>query len=221
MNKNFDTALEKAFEKEFCWLDSFENPYANYEFTSQFEANMKAIIPKSEFTYVSIGKRRIRKTLLAALVALLAVLITGCAFGVYYLVEWNEVQNDKQGTLDITFDINGKHTSDSDTPVLPKIPAGYIITEQFNDDSSCIIIYCDAQQNQIIYSQSNDIENMSVSIDNEDAVFKETIINGCKGYTSSKEGVNALYWTDSTCFYELQGTCDMDILWQMAESMID
>lgn len=217
MNKNFDIALENAFEKEFSWLDAFENPYANYEFSSQFESSMKTIIPKAEFTYVSIGKCRIRKTLLAALVAFLAVLIMGCAFGVYYLVEWNEVQNDKQGTLDITFDISGEPTSDSDTPVLPKTPAGYTITEQFNDDSSYIIIYCDAQQNQIIYSRSNDIENMSVSIDNEDAVFKETIINGYKGYTSSKEGVNALYWADSTYFYELQGTCDMDVLYGMIE----
>ena len=221
MNKNFDTALENAFEKEFSWLDAFENPYANYEFTLRFEANMKAIIPKAEFTYVSIGKRRIRKTLLAALVALLAVLITGCAFGVYYLVEWNEVQNDKQGTLDITFDISGKPSSDSNTSVVPKTPAGYTITEQFDDDSSCIIVYSDAQQNQIIYSRSNDIENMSVSIDNEDAIFKETIINGYKGYTSSKEGVHALYWADSTYFYELQGTCEMDILLTMAESMVN
>lgn len=221
MNNNFDSALENAFKKEFAWLDVFENPTAKYEFSSQFESSMKTIIPKAEFTYVSIGKRRIRKTLLAALVALLSVLITGCAFGVYYLVEWNEVQNDKQGTLDITFDVNGEHSSDLDTTVLPKNPAGYTITEQFNDDSTYIIVYSDSEQNQIIYSQSNGMENMSVSIDNEDAVFKETIINGYKGYTSSKEGVNALYWADSTYFYELQGTCDMDILWQMAESMIN
>ncbi|MBR3785946.1 MAG: DUF4367 domain-containing protein [Firmicutes bacterium] len=221
MNKNFDSALENAFDKEFSWLDAFENPYASYKFSSQFESSMNTIIPKAEFTYVSIGKRRIRKTLLAALVALLAILITGCAFGVYYLVEWNEVQNDKQGTLDITFDITGEPSSDSNTSVVPKTPAGYTITEQFDDDSSCIIVYSDAQQNQIIYSRSNDIENMSVSIDNEDAIFKETIINGYKGYTSSKEGVHALYWVDSTYFYELQGTCDIDVLFTMAESMVN
>jgi len=219
MNKNFDIALEYALVKEFLWLDNFENPYTNYEFSSQFESNMKTIIPKAEFTYVSIGKQRIRKTLLAALVALLAILITGCAFGVYYLIEWNETQNDKQGALDVTFDIKGGSSSDSNTPGLPKTPAGYSITEQFIDDSSCIIVYSDSKQNQIIYAQSNDIENMSVSIDNEDADFKETTINGCKGYTSTKDGINALYWADSNCFYELQGTCEMDVLHSMTKSI--
>ena len=82
MNKNFDAALSQALEKEFSWLDDFENPYANYEFSSQFESKMRSIILKSEFSYVSVGQRRIRKTMLVALVALLAIVITGCAFGV-------------------------------------------------------------------------------------------------------------------------------------------
>lgn len=62
---------------------------------------------------------------------------------------------------------------------------------------------------------------MNLSIDNEDAVFEEATINGCKGYSSYKDGVNALYWASGTCFYELQGTCDMNMLWQMAESMVE
>ena len=33
MNKNFDAALSQVFEKEFSWLDDFENPYADYEFS--------------------------------------------------------------------------------------------------------------------------------------------------------------------------------------------
>ena len=217
MNKNFDTTLAQAFEEEFSWLDDFENPYANYAFSSQFESNMQTIIPKAEFTYVSIGKQRIRKTLLAAFVALLAILITGCALGVHYLMEWHETQNNKQGTLDVTFDIKSGNTSDSNTAQLPKTPDGYTITNQSVNDSSCILIYSNSQQNQIIYSRSADIENMSVSIDNEDADFKETIINGCKGYTSTKDGINALYWADNTYFYELQGTCTMDVLYGMLE----
>jgi hypothetical protein len=220
MNKNFNTALEKAFNKEFSWLDHFENPYSTYGFSSQFESNIKSIIPKSAFTYVSVGKKRIRKTLLVALVALLALVITGCAVAVHYIIEWHEEQNINQGTLDVTFDIKGQDAPEEEATSIPETPTGYTITEQHIDVSSCIIIYSDSQENQIVYSLNN-IDNMKVSIDNEVADFEETIINGCKGYSSSKDGTNALYWASVTHFYELQGTCDMGILLTMAESMVN
>lgn len=221
MNKNFDLALENALKNEFCWLDEFENLYSDYKFSPQFESSMKTIIPKAEYTYVSVGKKRIRKTLLAALIALLAIAITGCAVAVHYIVKWHEEQNIHQGTLDVSFELDEEQPTNPGNTTLPKTPATYTITEQYDDDFSCIIIYTDSQENQIIYSHCNDVENMSVSIDNEDADFKETIINGCKGYASSKEGINVLYWADNTYLYELQGTCDMDTLWKMAESMIE
>ena len=186
MKMNFDAALSQAFEKEFSWLDDFENPNADYELSSQFESKMRSIILKSEFSYVSVGQRRIRKTMLVALVALLAIVITGCAFGVYYLVTWNEEQNDQQGTLDVTFDVDANLVDVADV-ILPKTPIGYTITEKIDDGSSYIMIYSDLHESQIIYSRSGDIENMSISIDNEDADFKETTIRGFKGYHSLKD----------------------------------
>ena len=216
MKKNFDAALSQAFEKVFSWLDDFESPYADYEFSSQFESKMRSIILKSEFSYVSVGQRRIRYTMLVALVALLAIVITGCAFGVYYLVTWNEEQNDKQGPLDVTFDVATNLVDVADV-LLPKTPTGYTITEKIDDGSSYIMIYSDSHENQIIYSRSGDIENMSISIDNEDADFKETTIHGFKGYQSFKDGIYALYWADGNYFYELQGTCELDVLYKMIE----
>ncbi len=60
-----------------------------------------------------------------------------------------------------------------------------------------------------VYSQDSDIDNMSLSIDNEDADFKELTINGHKGYYYEKEGLNAFFWTDGVYFYTLQGICSM------------
>ncbi|MDD6042861.1 MAG: DUF4367 domain-containing protein [Eubacteriaceae bacterium] len=221
MNNNFDVALKHALTNEFCWLDDFENPYAEYAFSPQFETSMNAIILKAENNYISVGKRRIRKTLLVAIIALLALVITGCAVAVHYIVEWNEEQNDAQGTLDVVFQLDGENSSHSNNITLPKTPDGYTITEKYDDELSCTMVYSDPEGNQIIYSHYNNIENLSTSIDNEDATFEEATINGSKGYTYSKEGVNALYWASGHYFYELQGTCDMNILWKMAESMID
>lgn len=218
MNKNFDTALTNAFKKEFSWLDYFENPYENYKFSSQFESNMKNIISKSKSTYISVGKKRIRKTLLAALVALLAIIITGCALTIYYFVDWHEEQNDKKGTLDIGFEIDNGQTLDS---ALPAIPNGYTIVSEISDDSSHVIRYSNGDGLQIGFTRYSDIENRNISIDNEDAAFSETTINGYKGYIYAKDGLNALYWADTTYFYILQGTCDVDVLLTMANSTIN
>lgn len=87
MNKNFDSAIKNAFDKEFFWLNDFENPYADYQFSRQFKSNMESIIPTSEYTYVSIGRNRVRKSMLVALIALLAFAITGCAVVAHYIVE--------------------------------------------------------------------------------------------------------------------------------------
>ena len=60
---------------------------------------------------------------------------------------------------------------------------------------------------------------MSLSIDNEDAYFEEISINGYKGYESSKDNINAVCWADGLYYYELQGTCEISILKEMAESL--
>lgn len=218
MNNNFNTALKDAMEVEFSYLDTLENPYKSYRFSSDFESKMNVTILKSEFTYVSIGKKRIRKALLVALIALLAFAITGCAFAVHYIIEWHEEQNHKNRTLDITFETRQEYSSNSSDATIPKTPSGYTITEQSSDEHSLLISYSHPQGDQISFSQLDDVENMGISIDNDATYFEAATINGYKGYAYSKDGINTLYWADSTYFYVLQGTCEMDILETMAET---
>ena len=219
MNKNFDTALKKALEKEFEMLDDFENHYSRHDFSSQFESKIKTIIPKAELAYVSIGRMRIRRTMLVALIALLAFTITGCAVAAHYIIEWHEEQNSRQGTLDINFELNeGPHTSREDT-IYPETPQNYSIVSEEKDGFSRVISYMDDEEHQIIFTQYNDIEQMGLSIDNEDASFEKVTVNGQKGYADSREGIQALYWADSTYFYVLQGTCKIDVLRKMSESI--
>ena len=180
---------------------------------------MERIISTSECTYVSIGRKRVRKSLLIALITLLAFAITGCAVVAHYIVEWKSSQNDEQGTLDIYFDIESESTLYIPEYVYPNVPDGFFATDEYKEDGFLNIKYENNTGRQISYSQFSDLENMSLSIDNENAAFEEATINGYKGYTYSKEGINALYWTDGVHFYILQGTCETDILLEMSESM--
>lgn len=219
MKNNFEAAIESALTDEFAWLDGLKNPYSNYEFSPQFEKNMKKILPKAACEYVSLGKRRVRKIFVVVLAAILAIAITGCAFVVHYLVEWNETENGEQRTLDVTFDSRDNTGENEITTAMPKTPKGYKITDQYCDDYSCTINYSHSDGTQISFTKCNDLENMSVSIDNEDSDLKEIAINVYKGYIYKKDNINIIYWTDSTCFYVLQGTCDTDVLIKMAVSV--
>ena len=40
-----------------------------------------------------------------------------------------------------------------------------------------------------------------------------------KGYAYSKLGNQVLVWSDGIALYDICGTCDFEILWQMAESL--
>ena len=223
MNRQYDDAIRHAFDEEFAWLDDFKNPYENHIFSDGFEAQIKQIARRADCRYVSIGRRRIRR-LFVALIALMLFAIT-CYAAVKAVpketstepkIQWNETQNDLYGTLDVTFETKG------DLPPVsldPKTPAGYTIDDILEDEFALFILYSNNDGNLILYSRDHGIENASYGIDNEDADFREVSINGFKGYSSYKEGRNHLFWTDGTDFYMLQGTCSMDVLWDMAATM--
>lgn len=214
MNNNLKIALEKALENEFSYMDDLDNPYTEYEFSPQFEKKIKKITPKAEFTYVNVGRMRIRKAMIAAAIALLALAVTGCAIAAHYIVEWNETQNDEQGTLDVTFNVSGDGPHSSE-PFSPKLPEGYTITNEYEDPLSHTFECSDDEGHFLIYSCQDGIETMGLSIDNEDSEIEEIVINGHKGYSRKKDGRCFLYWTDDRYFYQLQGTCEMDVLMDM------
>lgn len=221
MDNNFDTALNIALEKEFAWLENFENPNGKHEFSPGFEEKMNKIFSMSEYTYISVGKKRIRKSVFAALVALFILIATGCAAVTSHLIiTWHETENNSQGTMDVTFDIKNNSLEKAEFQcITPNIPLGYTVTDIQQDLTTYAIEYSDDKGNTIYYSQNSDVENMGLSIDNENANLEEVNINGYKGYSYKKEGMTALIWTDGIYLYTLQGTCKMKVLKEMTKTI--
>ena len=221
MNENLQKALLEAMHKEFSWINDFDNPYEEYEFSPKFESNMHDICKKADYSYITVGSKRIRKSLIAILVALFVLAASGCAIITKYIVTWNETQNDKQGTLDVTFDITGPENSGEFVPKAPTAPAEYTFTIITKEYETYIMEFIGPNEETIIYSQQSVDESMSLSLDNEDAYFEEVTINGCKGYEYIKDGVSALCWSDGIYYYDLQGTCEITILKEMAKSLAE
>ncbi len=223
MKNTYRSALCQALSDEFAWLDNFANPYEDHEFSAAFSDKIACLTRQSGYRYVSVGRRRIRRALIV-LIALMLFAVT-CYAAVKSQpekastepkIQWNETQNDLYGTLDITFEREGELPPVS---LDPQIPGGYTIDKEYNDDASFGFECSDKKGYLILYIRSYGITNSTVGIDNENADFREVSINGFKGYSYRKEGTNALFWTDGTDFYMLQGTCDMDVLWEMAATM--
>lgn len=218
-NDHLQKAFSEALNKEFYWINDFENPYKDYTFSPKFKANMKNICKKAEYTYFTLGNKRIRKGLIAILIALFILAASGCAILTKYIITWNETQNDKQGTLDITFDIKDPETNGEFIYKTPATPTEYNKENVTKEENFYSIEYLNPAGESIIYCQQALDESMSLSLDNEDAYFEETLINGHKGYKYFKDGVSAFSWADGVYYYDLQGTCDDSILEEMIDSL--
>lgn len=226
MNEVLRQAAQAAVSKQYAWVPDPEKLDYEYVLSRSFEKKLKKRIRKTlkeeNPDYIHVGRFRMRRAVAVALIVALIMVMTACAVAVQRIIAyWNETQNEESGTLDVTFDIDDPNGLSKEFQfVRPETPDGYeIMHEETFSNAEYEIEYRDVGKNVIYYSQSDNVDTMSIGIDNEDADFKEEDINGNKGYTYSKKGYNALIWTDGVALYQLSGTCTMDILWNMALSI--
>lgn len=219
MSKYFNEALKQASYTEFSWIDTFENPYNDYVFSKEFEDRMQEIVNQSKYAYLGMSGHRFRKKFILILIATLALLISGYAIAHYY-IQWNEIQNDDYGTLDVEFEID-ENLPDIDVDfIYPSIPSGYNELEKTNTTRVLMLQYQNNQGEIISYSQEIGLAGMgSISINNETEMFEEVPINGFKGYYSKNDNVNTYIWTDGYCLYTLQRTCSKETLLKTIESI--
>lgn len=180
---------------------------------------MQEIVNQSKYAYLGMSCHRFRKKFILILIATLALLISGCAIAHYY-IQWNEIQNDDYGTLDVEFEID-ENLPDIDVDfIYPSIPSGYNELEKTNTTRVLMLQYQNNQGEIISYSQEIGLAGMgSISINNETEMFEEVTINGFKGYYSKNDNVNTYIWTDGYCLYTLQGTCSKETLLKIIESI--
>lgn len=222
LSPELTAALTRAMELEYADLPDPGHLDYEYTFSSEFEKRMAKIIPMAGHRYVSVGRHRLRRAVVIALIAVMILAMTAGAIAVQRaLVHWNETNNEDYGTLDVTFDIEDPNqTLDEFHFIKPETPEGYTIDSEMKYGSMEYEIQYTGEDGTVIYyAQSGAVDSMGLSIDNEDADFQETIINGYKGYAYNKKGNVGLYWSDGTSFFQLLGTCEMSVLEKMAVSI--
>lgn len=221
----FQNVLAEALERRYASIPDPEELFFDYEFSPRFERKMKRMIRR--FDYIQ-GKEqraerkennfRFRRVAVFALVLVLLMALAACA--VHYIIIWNEENNEKQGTLDVTFELENPNTEDLFTFKEPVVPDSYTREVTFRDGDIQDIEYIDEKSGKtILYHQTGISESMGLSIGNEDESFAQIEINGVKGYAETEGETPFIIWSDGISLYTISSNTSFDELFAIAESI--
>ena len=216
---NFFEAMTSVYEDEIAMMESEILHSDRHFFSTRFEKRLNVWKKISRRRHICIGRIRLTRLAACILIAATILVLAGCGVLISKLVvQWNELNNPVNGTLDVTFDIDDPNNELEDKGFRkPTTPDGYVIVDELQDIMGLSAEYQNDNDNTAIsYSQDAGVETMGLSINNSDKEFQETTINGWKGYMSSKKRNVFLIWSDGVYLYTLTGDCSIDILWQMA-----
>lgn len=219
---NYFEAMTSLYEEEIAMMESELSHSENHIFSTRFENRLNVWKKISRRNHISIGRIRLTRLAACVLIAATILVLAGCGLLISKLVvQWNEMNNPVNGTLDVTFDIDDPNNELEDKGFRkPKTPDGYVIVDELQDIMGLSVEYQNDNDNTVIsYSQDAGVDTMGLSINNSDKEFQETTVNGWKGYMSSKKGDVFLIWSDGLYLYTLTGDCSIDILLQMAADM--
>lgn len=226
---DFRMVVGEAINEEFNSLPDIENLDYEYEFTYEFRNKMKKLIKQYEgikdgkFIQRSVDDKKVNKSklkrlVIVVLIAVLVLTLVACVASFY--IKWIEVNNTKNGTLDVTFKVSGQKSKEKGELVLPATPKGFEIISKYEEDIVLWIRYKNKQEKVIDYIQQTDtVDTISMSIDNDDEKFSEISINGYKGYASEEENCSYVVWVTENSVYSMSGNVDMDIIMEMARSI--
>lgn len=222
----FRKILQEAMNEEYKWVPEPNTLKYEYDFSKSFERRINKAInacdSKNEITdennYIWIRRHAFKKTMVAVLVAVLALAFVACA--TYWSIRWNETENIKQGTLDIEFDISDSHgEADSFEYKRPKTPSGFTVITEIKDSDMFELKYENGENLGIDYFQDSGLESMGLSINNESDSFSEIKVNGYKGYAIKEAVAPYIVWSDGEYLFYISGNVSYDILLEMAESV--
>ena len=214
----FREIVREAMKEEYKWVPQPEELDYDYTFSKEFEKKMQQMIRENTMHYIRIGKHAFRKMTVVIVASVLMLALVAC--GIYLGINWNEVQNDEQGTLDITFDIDNPNGVRGEFEYKrPETPEGFKIAKENEYPFILEIEYENDKGNIIDYLQNGNIDSMGLSIDNDDKGFSEISVNGYKGYARTTGTSPYMMWSDGSYLYYLSGDVSYELLEEMAASI--
>lgn len=219
VKKLFVQALIEAENKEISKLKGKDE--IEWEFSEKFENSMNKLIRKNNHIRLST-RRTVRRGLLAAIIALIAVfsgLMSVSAtrepivnFVKRVFSDHNEMTMSRNSVLPVDR-IETEYT-------LCDLPEEYELTTYEKDEIGVFSRWKSSVDNsEIVFSQ--DILLVNMSIDNEHN-YRETVVNGYTAYLNQYEFNTSLTWTDGTYLFTLNVPNSLNIdITDLAKNIIE
>ncbi len=219
VKKLFVQALIEAENKEISKLKGEDE--IEWEFSEKFENSMNKLIRKNIHIRLST-RRTVRRGLLAAIIALIAVfsgLMSVSAtrepivnFVKRVFSDHNEMTMSGNSVLPVDR-IETEYT-------LCDLPEEYVLTTYEKDEIGVFSRWKSSVDNsEIVFSQ--DILLVNMSIDNEHN-YRETVVNGYTAYLNQYEFNTSLTWTDGTYLFTLNVPNSLNIdITDLAKNIIE
>lgn len=213
-------ALIDAYDSEMAGLEAEASDAPEHVFSAEFEHKMKAAFKIAERRYVHVGRIRMRRAVMLAVIVALLVATTLATIAVakpdlFYVIKKNNV------SWNMFFEQRGTVTGEEGfTRIKPVAPEEYKVTKEVKSSLAYDIYYKNGTEQTIAYSQIL-AEGAGTGLDAENTGIHETTINGHKAIVSHKDGYHMIFFDDGLCIYQLYGNCDYSTLKSLAVSVIN
>lgn len=222
-NNRLQEALLEAYDTELTELETVAES-APHDFSEDFLNKMNKVIKMSGHSYGTLFRRKIRRSSLAALIAILVMCLAITAYAIIKEhINFNVSRQNANGRgLEVlTRRSTEEEVQESFEYIYPKTPEGFHIEETTENPLSLDILYESDSGSWIIYSQVFG-EGGETDVNAPDVDFKEDTINERNALINrSSETYNTIIIEDGTNVFTIIGHCDFDILHSMAEEVTD
>lgn len=219
VKKLFVQALIEVENKEISKLKGEDE--IEWEFSEKFENSMNKLIRKNNHIRLST-RRTVRRGLLAAIIALIAVFSGLMSVSATREPIVNFVKRVFSDHNEMTMSWNSVLPVDriETEYTLYDLPEEYELTTYEKDEIGVFSRWKSSVDNsEIVFSQ--DILLVNMSIDNEHN-YRETVVNGYTAYLNQYEFNTSLTWTDGTYLFTLNVPNSLNIdITDLAKNIIE
>lgn len=218
-NNNLKRALIQAFEEE---LQEIETTSAKlpHDFSDDFLTRMDSVTKMSNHKYSTIFSRRIRRSSIGAIAAMLILCMSITVYAVIKNIPINMTQQNGPWNL-ITEGSNDPALQASFKAITPSTPEGFHVDQKVEEPLHHEIHYTNDSGKTIIYSQAfadDGQGNLNVPNDGSNTTVED--IDGRSVIVTNKGGIYSLVTENGTSVFLIAGDCDYDILLNMVSEVI-